>query len=189
VKFLPITPLHYPIAYLIHKVDERLSLPGLIVGSMQPDIEIPLLYLITGDRLHSRLVLHSLFGAVVFGTLLSTMLIVFLYPWVVSFFFGYDKNEINRKCRFSPILVISCLIGNISHVLLDLSNHEYNPLLWPFLPAESCCNPICPLLGGYTNASLIIHVIMLMLLLLIIMYEWKHTGDDVADLSMRLLIG
>lgn len=186
---MPITPLHYPIAYLAHKLDERLSFPGLIVGNMQPDIEIPFLYLITGDRFHSRLVLHSLFGAIVFGTLLSVILVVFLYPWAASFFFGCEKNEINKKCNFSPILVISCLIGNLSHVLLDLSNHQYNPLLWPFLSAESSFNPICPLLGGYENASLLMHSVMLTLLLLIIVYEWKQDNSNVLDFLKRLIVG
>jgi len=38
---MSLTPLHYPIAYLFYKVDRRLVLPGLIVGSMLPGIEIP----------------------------------------------------------------------------------------------------------------------------------------------------
>ncbi len=40
---MPITPLHYPVAWGLSKLDKRLNLQGLIVGSFIPDIELPFL--------------------------------------------------------------------------------------------------------------------------------------------------
>jgi hypothetical protein len=42
---MPVTPLHYPAAWGLSKLDKRLSLPALIVGSFIPDIEVPILFL------------------------------------------------------------------------------------------------------------------------------------------------
>ncbi|MCP8304601.1 MAG: DUF4184 family protein [archaeon] len=46
---MPLTPFHHPVAYAIYKLDRRLSLPGLVVGSMFPDLEIPIIFLLYHD--------------------------------------------------------------------------------------------------------------------------------------------
>ena len=81
---MPVTPFHYPLAYVISKFDGRLSLPGLVVGSMLPDLEIPFLVLLFGMQPSNRLVLHSLLGAVTVGTLLSMLFTVLVYPKLTS---------------------------------------------------------------------------------------------------------
>jgi hypothetical protein len=78
---LPFTLLHYPIAYLIHKLGGNLNLPGLIVGSMIPDLEIPFIVLIFGVNGPNRLVLHSILGSATLGTLLATIITIKLYPF------------------------------------------------------------------------------------------------------------
>jgi hypothetical protein len=71
---VPITPFHYPIANLIHKLDGKisLSLPALIVGSMVPDLEVPFMISFTGTQ--DRLVLHSILGAITLGTIITIAL-------------------------------------------------------------------------------------------------------------------
>jgi hypothetical protein len=71
---LPLTPLHYPIAYSIHKLGGNLNLPGLIVGSMIPDLEIPFMVLIFGVSGPNRLVLPSLLGSATLGQYLLQLL-------------------------------------------------------------------------------------------------------------------
>ena len=121
---LPLTPLHYPIVYISYRLNRRFSLPGLAVGSMFPDLEIPILILLFG----TRLVLHSLLGAATVGTILSAALTVSIYPPLMSCLFGIEKERIKRRTKQSFTLLFSCLIGNISHVLLDFVNHTYNPI-------------------------------------------------------------
>jgi hypothetical protein len=174
---LPLTPLHYPVAYFIHKLGGNLSLPGLIVGSMIPDLEIPFVLLIFGVNGPNRLVLHSLLGSATLGTMLGIIITIKFYPFLVGNFFGVEKEKVESKCKLSSALAISVLIGTISHVLLDFTNHLYNPILWPFLDAEIIPSPIYLLLGeqfGY----LWIQVIMGTLLLVIIFVERKNLAES-----------
>ena len=160
---MPVTPFHYPVAYLTSKLGGTLSLPALIVGSMVPDLEIPFIVLLLGTDVPHRLVLHSLLGAVTLGTLLSTAITVLIYPWLTSTIFRIDKRKVQEKCRFTLWLVFSCVLGGISHVLLDVTNHAYNPVFWPFLALNETPSPIVPVLGSEVTASLLVHALMALL--------------------------
>jgi len=130
---MPITPLHYPVAWGLSKLDKRLNLPGLIVGSFIPDIEVPILIIFFHGVLPDHFILHSLIGAVTIGVFISTFVTVLLYPILVSMFFGVDRVKLNEVCRLTPVLVLSCMLGNLFHLLLDLLMHSFNPTLWPFI--------------------------------------------------------
>ena len=144
---LPLTPLHHPIAYFIYKLDKRLSLPGLIVGCMFPDLENPFIWLLLGTQVPNRMVLHSLVGSATIGTFLAVIVTVRVYPYLVSRLFKVDKKKVESKCRLSFAVVFSVFIGSLSHVLLDVTNHPYNPLFWPFIPATATPSPIYFTLG------------------------------------------
>jgi len=171
---LPVTPFHYPIAYVVYKLRGSLSLPGLVVGSMVPDLEIPFLALFSGTDASNRLVLHSLLGAATAGTVLSVAIAVLVYPRLVSAIFPVDNLRVKEKCSFSISLVISCLLGGLSHVLLDVTNHTYNPVFWPFLTLNETPSPIVPLLGGEETASLLIHVLMAVLFVSLFINKRKN---------------
>ncbi|MGQ9469257.1 MAG: DUF4184 family protein [Nitrososphaerales archaeon] len=48
---MPATPLHYFLAYILHRMSRfNLSFPALIVGSMVPDLEVPIIFLISKGR-------------------------------------------------------------------------------------------------------------------------------------------
>jgi membrane-bound metal-dependent hydrolase YbcI (DUF457 family) len=70
------------------------------------------------------------------------------------------------------------LIGAISHVLLDFTNHLNNPILWPFLEAELTPSPIYLLLGSQFGYFWI-QIVMGTLLLLIIFVERKNLAENV----------
>lgn len=175
---MPLTPLHYPIAYFTHKLGGNLNLPGLIVGSMIPDLEIPFVVLIFGVDGPNRLVLHSLLGSATLGTILATIITIKLYPFLVSNFFGVSREKVEGRCQLSFALVFSVLIGAISHVLLDFTNHLYNPIFWPFLEAELTPSPIY-LLFGSQFGYFWIQVVMGTLLLLIIFIERKNLAENI----------
>ena len=145
---------------------------------MIPDLEIPFIVLIFGFNGPNRLVLHSLLGSATLGTMLALIITMKFYPFLVSYFIGVDRVKVESKCKLSFALVISVLLGNISHVLLDFTNHLYNPILWPFLEAEMTISPIFVILGeqfGY----LWIHVVMGILLLVIFFIERKNLVKSV----------
>ena len=166
---MPLTPLHTVVAYLLNKWKKKLSLPALIVGAMVPDLEIPLVWIVTGG-LYNRLVLHSLLGAAVLGTLIAVLLTVFAYPRAVSFVFRLDKVEIEEKCRFSSMLVFCCLIGTLSHVLIDSLHHSFNPLLYPFVNESF---DALVLKNTIVSPTDFVSCLMLALLLLIFVWEMR----------------
>ena len=174
---MPLTPLHHPIAYFISKLDKRLSLPGLIVGCMFPDLEIPFILLLFGAQGTNRLVLHSLLGSATLGTFLTIIVTVQVYPRLVSRLFRVDKARVESKCKLSFTVFFSVLVGNLSHVLLDVTNHPYNPLLWPFLPATATPSPIYFALGNPLG-SLWIQIIMAVLLAALIIIKRKNLFEE-----------
>ena len=179
---LPFTPFHYPVAYALYKLYKRLSLPGLIVGSMFPDFEVVAIMLLFGTQVPDRLVFHSFLGVATVGTMLSVVLVVFVYPPLISGFFKIDEEKVRGKCRLSFGLVVSCFLGNLSHVLLDVINHSYNPIFWPFLQPSTTPSPICSLLGGMENASLILHTPLLIAFVAIFISQRQNFLE-------RLLVG
>jgi len=127
---MPANFLHSVFAYLINKWKPQFSIPALLVGSIIPDVEvIPIYYWTNGEI--DRLIFHSIIGAITLGTILSVILVIFVYPLFVSLIFRIDTNDIKKKCRFSTSLIGACMMGNLTHVLIDATSHEYNPLLFP----------------------------------------------------------
>ena len=166
---MPLTPLHYPIAYFIYKLDKRFSLPGLIVGCMFPDLEIPFMILFFGPQGPNRMILHSLLGSAILGLLLAVIFTVKIYPYLTNRLFNINKKEIENKCKFSLVTVISVFIGLVSHVLLDTLNHPYNPIFWPFLSATATPSPIYFALGnpfGYLWIQIIMTILLIGLIFL-----------------------
>ena len=125
--------MHYPVAWGLSKLDKRLNLPGLIVGSFIPDIEVPILFLFFIEGIDNHFILHSLIGALTIGTLISTLATVLLYPIIGSLLFRLDKVKVKEACKLTPVLVFSCMLGNVFHILLDLPMHPYSLVLWPFV--------------------------------------------------------
>jgi hypothetical protein len=130
---MPVTPLHYPVAWGLSKLDKRLNLPGLIVGSFIPDIEVPILFIFFDGIFPDHFILHSLIGALTIGTFISVLTTVFLYPLFVSLIFRINKVKVKEKCKLIPVLVLSCLLGNLFHIVIDIPMHPFNSVLWPFI--------------------------------------------------------
>ena len=130
---MPATPLHYLLAYGVERASRgRLNLPALAVGSVIPDVEVPVLFALGIAGPHHRLFLHSLFGGLVVGTLVSVALTIWLYPRIVPYLVPVDPAELQRRCRPSINVLASGLLGVLTHVGVDVTHHEYNPLWYPF---------------------------------------------------------
>ena len=178
---MPVTPLHYPLAHGISRLDKRLSLPGVVVGSVIPDIEVPLMWVFFSD-LPDHLFLHSLIGAVTLGTLLAVVVTWLLYPPIISLIFGVDRERLKEASGLSKMLVLSCLIGVLSHLLLDYPMHWYNPILWPWVDPFTVVGPLVLLFAPYGNisgiafrmANLLTSIIMVVWWVLIIVYYWRN---------------
>jgi len=180
---MPVTPLHYGVAYIINKVKIGLVLPALVVGSMLPDLE-PFASIVTGGCLTPpRGLMHSLLGAITFDAFLTVLVTMFLYPLLASRIFKLEKKDVAEKCRFSGMLILSALVGTLFHVLIDSLSHEYNPLLYPFT-TESFDAFV--LFGNWLLAGIIIQSVLLVALLIIFVYEIRR---GTQGFWKRVLVG
>jgi hypothetical protein len=156
---MPFTPFHYPLAYGLHRLFPKWSLPGFIIGAMVPDLEIPIIVILFGGDMlpGNRLVLHSLFGAATLGTGLSLLLVAVVVPRLIRIIIPSWYPLIDGSCKVSRSLVLACCLGAISHVLLDVANHSYNPVWWPF-SSTLLRNPYNCALG--TTLGLGVHLVL-----------------------------
>jgi hypothetical protein len=166
---MPATPFHYPFAFLISKTNKRFLLPGLVVGSVIPDIEIPIMWVFF-PGLPDHLVLHSLIGGLTLGVLLAVIVTCFLYTPIASFVFRIDSQDLKQTCQVNSWMLLSCLFGVMSHLILDFPMHWYNPILWPWVDPMNIVGPLVlvfmptyDLWTSYLIASAITHVVMLAL--------------------------
>jgi hypothetical protein len=144
---------------------------------MFPDIEIPFMVLLFGTQVPNHMVLHSLLGSATIGTFLALIVTVQVYPPLVSRLFHVDKKRVESKCKLSFAVFFSVLVGNLSHVLLDVTNHLYSPVFWPFLPATAASNPLYFALGD-TLGYLWVQIIMAALLAALIIIKRKNLFEE-----------
>lgn len=136
---------------------------------MLPDLEIPIITLLFGSQGPNRLVLHSLLGSATIGTFLAIIVTIRVYPPLVSYFFRVEKKRVELKCKLSFTLAFSVFVGSISHVLLDVTNHPYNPIFWPFLSANATPSPFFFAFGeslGYLWMQGIMGIILMALIVI-----------------------
>lgn len=183
---MPITPLHYPLAWGLSKTSRKLSLPALVVGSVIPDIECVVLWLFFRGVLPDHLVLHSLIGGLTLGTVIAVIVTVTLYTPIISGIFKVDKEKLKDVCKFTPMLVVSCFLGVVSHLLIDYTHHWYNPILWPWVDPYVFVGPLAAFFAfdgnliqtGYPIAQLLVHSIMIVFWFVIL---FKYRNHDLWE--------
>ena len=174
MRAMPITPLHYSLAYLMRKASKRagvsLDMAGLAIGSFIPDAECLVFSLLAWAGLLDqskpyvearRLVLHSILGSITLGALISIPIVMALYE--------FFRNSLGEFEKPGPVnLYISSALGALSHVLLDALHHHYNPLLFPF--TWNSVNVLVPL-GDYWLGTIIAYSIAISLCLSAVVLE------------------
>jgi len=156
------------------------------VGSFIPDIEVPILMIFFNGVLPDHFILHSLIGALTIGTVISTMVTVMFYPFLTSLFFRIDIDKTKEICRLSPALVLSCMLGNIFHILLDVPMHPFNPVLWPFVDPYSIVGFLVIVFSvdgsfslGFLIANILNNVITGLLMLAIMIKSRKNLWEQI----------
>jgi membrane-bound metal-dependent hydrolase YbcI (DUF457 family) len=121
-------------------------------------------------------------GAATLGTVLAVTITVFVYPPVVAYLFKLDYKSVKAKCLLSKSLVAVCLLGALSHVLIDSLHHEYNPLLFPFMSDSFDA------LVLMNNWFLMSWIIPLLFLALLVCFVFKEVRKGTKNIWMRLLV-
>ncbi len=173
---------HFTVAFLIYKSKKTLSLPALIAGSVVSDLDILIRYLMGGYV--GRELLHSFVGAGIFGTICSAFFTVLFYPLIISAFFRIDKEEVGQVCKLSKTVLGSSFLGVLSHILVDSTCHDYNPLLYP-LTKQS----IDILLLPYDWVLLYVIVEALLLAVLLVTLRIDVSKRGFKGIWKRILVG
>ncbi|TFG15486.1 DUF4184 family protein [Candidatus Thorarchaeota archaeon] len=176
---MPVTPLHYPISYLLKRVNSRLSLPAMAVGAVIPDLEVPILFFFFRGVFLDHFILHSLLGALTLGLGISLLTVRYLYAPIASNIFGIERELANEESKITGIVVVSAIIGILSHLLLDVTYHWYNPIFWPIVDPLLVVGPLAIVFAldgsvkstGFLLANALLNTIMSALWFLIILEE------------------
>ncbi len=136
---MPVTLLHLGPAWLVFLASRRrISLVGISVGSIIPDVEIPVLFLSGIEKETGHGALHSILGGFSLALMIALLAIYLVYPtlariWEKRFgsrwiyFAGVDAGAIDKL----PRLTIGCCVGITTHLTLDYLTHAWMPYLWP----------------------------------------------------------
>jgi membrane-bound metal-dependent hydrolase YbcI (DUF457 family) len=138
---MPLTPFHLGFAWPVWLLNRRkLHFMSLSIGAMVPDLEVLPLVALNEIAERSRGLMHSILGALTVDVLVVMVFVFFVIPpigvWMKRksrekwhIFAGVDfmRAPNNLMCA-----LLSALIGTLSHVLIDMFTHIYNPILWPY---------------------------------------------------------
>jgi len=147
---------------------------------------VPILIVFFNGIFPDHFIMHSLVGALTIGTIISTLVTVLLYPSLVSFFFRLDKVKVKEVCKLTPALVLSCALGNVFHILLDIPMHPFNPVLWPFVDPYSIVGILVLVFAvdgnislGFLMANILNTVIMGLFMLAIIIKSRRNLWEQI----------
>ncbi len=138
---MPLTPFHLGFAWPVWILKrKRLHFMSLSFGAMVPDIEVIPIMLVTSEGERTRGLMHSLLGAVTFDILVVMFIAFFIFPplgrWIRRrseekwhIFAGVDVTKAPANIGWA---LLSALTGTLSHVIIDMFTHDYNPLFWPY---------------------------------------------------------
>ncbi|MGY5876403.1 MAG: DUF4184 family protein [Candidatus Thorarchaeota archaeon] len=182
---MPFTIFHYPLAWGLSRVDKRLSLPALVVGAVMPDIEVPFLIIFFRGILPDHYILHSLIGSLTIGLILTVIVTRYIYPVVISVIFGVDREALNEACRVNSVMILSCAIGLVSHLLLDYPMHPYSQIFWPFIEARLLVGPLLLFFAqgttirqGFTTAHMFTVAVMVLWWIAIFVVIRKNVWEE-----------
>ena len=178
---MPLTPLHpVPVWLPYVRWPRAFSFWALTFGSMANDLEYVFAFLTTGHLTHGRGIMHSVLGVLTINALAT---IVFVYLFVPPFLrwverrwptrpdlFRFAGQDLRRDPRDLLTVYTCAAFGGLTHILIDLPTHGYNPLLWPWqqvplkiLPFAD--DPLWTILAG---------IPVLLALLWLIRRYWRH---------------
>jgi hypothetical protein len=170
----------------LSRLNKKLILPGLIVGSFMPDIEVPVLIIFFRGVLPDHLLLHSLVGGLTIGTIMSIFITVIFYPFLTSLISYLDRTKVKKACRLTPSLMLSCMLGNLFHILLDIPMHPFNPVLWPFIDPHDIVGPLVLVFAidgdidlGFLYAQILNYIIMGSLMITILVKSRKNLWEQI----------
>ena len=139
---MPLTPFHAAVPWLAYvRWPALLSFWALTLGAMVPDLEVPVYFAAFGDIYEARGPMHSLIGAVTIDAAVAALAVWILVPpvtrWIDRKWPGTDiltfaGQDLRKDRRDLGAVYGSAALGALTHVVVDVPTHGYNPLFWPW---------------------------------------------------------
>ena len=140
---MPLTPLHPVGPWIPHvRWPRAFSFWAITIGSMVSDLEFLPLLLLSRTLEGSRGFMHSLLGVLTLNALITVLAVRSLVPPVLRWagrrwpsspeIFQFAGQDVRKDPRDWLTLYTSATFGGLTHLLIDLPTHAYNPWLWPW---------------------------------------------------------
>ena len=177
---MPYTPFHLGFAWPAWMINKRkLNFMCLSFGAMIPDAELIFLMLLGIDVESARGPMHSLLGALTIDILIVFIIAYFFVPPIGRWFKRNTKSnwhifagvDVTRAPANPMWALASAGIGTLSHVVLDVFTHDYNPLFWPYRSDISWM-----LLGDNMESGLIFTIPLAVIFLSMLVLYWAKKG-------------
>lgn len=139
---MPLTPFHAVVPWLPYlRWPAAFSFWALTLGAMVSDLEVLPLMALTGDVHLARGPMHSIVGVLTVNAAVAVLAAWLLLPpvlrwvqtrWPDPRLLRFAGQDLRRDPRDLPTLYASAVFGGLTHVLVDIPTHAYNPLWWPW---------------------------------------------------------
>lgn len=139
---MPATPFHAVVAWLPYlRWPRAFSFWALTLGAMVPDLEVPVALVLTGDIHVARGPMHSVVGVLTLNAAIAVLAVWFLVPpairwarrrWPNPRLWRFAGQDLLRDPRDAATLYTCAALGGLTHILVDVPTHAYNPVWWPW---------------------------------------------------------
>lgn len=140
---MSLTPFHPAVPWLPYaRWPAAFSFWALTLGSMVPDLEVPLVFGLTGDIHIARGLMHSVLGVLTVNALITALAVWFLVPRILRWcdrtwpdrpeVLRFAGQDLRRDPRDWVTVYTSAAFGGLTHILADIPTHSYNPVWWPW---------------------------------------------------------
>lgn len=139
---MPLTPFHAVIPWIPYvKWPRAFSFWALTLGAMVSDLEVVPLWIFRGDISESRGLMHSVLGVLTLNAVIAAAVTLYVVPPAMRWFdkrwkdpkiFRFAGQDLHADPRDLPTVYASAALGGLTHILLDIPSHGYNPVWWPW---------------------------------------------------------
>ena len=114
---------------------------ALTLGAMVNDLEVAPMWVLSGDIYHSRGVMHSVLGVLTLNAAITVVATMYVVPaamrwldrrWGDHRIFRFAGQDLHADPKDLSTVYSSAAFGGLTHILVDVPTHAYNPVWWPW---------------------------------------------------------
>jgi membrane-bound metal-dependent hydrolase YbcI (DUF457 family) len=108
---------------------------------MVNDLEVVLLWWLYGDVSFARGLMHSILGVLTLNAAITVVATLYIVPPTMRWFdrrwrdpriFRFAGQDLHTDPKDLPTVYACAALGGLTHILVDIPTHRYNPVWWPW---------------------------------------------------------